>query len=1344
MYNFAFALLLLLLTTCNTEKNLNEFSKVESPIIASDISSQKITAFAEDEHGHIWIGTFRGLNKYDGNDFYQYFSTDEPFDLPDNHITDILCDSKNRLWISTVNGVCLYTEKDNFQQIPINGANKNGFQLIETHDGRVLLNFHNMLAIYSPENNSFYEFLQYYDIDFSMKIFVDSSNDLWLIGERTTKRYNSITLELKDSLSTNFRVNASYLWKNNELWIAGENKIELFDTRTSRYLQTPSCVAEHPLLRKSTIEQIYSTNPNTLLFATDNGLFVYNRSEQTLFHQDESGFSFLRVESKVSTLFVDSQRNLWIGTKEQGFSVQFSEKKRFNNDNFLNEYFRNKSVIALVEDNERNLWLSTTMNGLFVYDLNTKKIHDLDIFLSLPQRRLNNNGKIKINSMFLDDEGAVWLASNESNWIGRCKYENGKLTILATFAVEGPSVFTQDNNGTIWVSSTSEYVYSLQKGDTEFESLQLFPPFYNFVSGFSMLSNGKIMAAPFFHRPKMIDPITRDIETINFDETEWQTSIPRSVLITNVLFEDSRGEVWIGTKANGVLRYFPDEERIEPLYGTSCLDIVSIEEDIHGNLWMGTEYGLSRFNREDSSFTNYYASAGIGGNQFNERASSLLSNGTLVFGGTHGLTFFDPADVSEKRSFPLLFENLKVHNVLVRPQEGCCIDKHLAYKPDIRLRHDQNGFSISFAALDYSEFKRINYHYKLEGFDNYWVDASNNREAYYANIPAGSYIFSVRITDNDQSITETQESIRVIIRPAPWLTWWAVTLYFVIIGIITYVIFRGWWRYSKEKEATLLAEREKENEHRINQMNMQFFTNVSHEFRTPLTMIVGPISQLYDSVNIPQNEKKLIGIIKRNAMRMLQMVNQMMDFHKLENDTLKLKVKRRDITEILYRILEVFQINAQSKDVEFRVQGLEAPFETWIDEDKLEKIMGNLLSNALKFTPSGGNIIVEFDVIGQKEAFHLFELNANLPTTQFAKLTVTDNGKGISKGDEEKIFERFFKSDDDENNYYGTGIGLYHARTLAQLHKGFLKAENREDCQGSIFTLLFPVNEGCYTENERIVEEKSETKSYFSKNIDTLFKEHPIKRKNQKSVMVIEDDWELSNYLYTILSPYYNVIYHFDANNAYQQMLEKAPDLILSDIVMPGKDGYSLCRDIKNNIQLSHIPVILVTAKTALSDQLKGLDIGADAYITKPFEPSYLLALIKSQLLNREKVQRLLSATTKTEEIEKDILSHHDNTFMTELYYLMETELSNPELNILQITERMKISRSKFYYKVKGLTGETPAAFFRIYKLNRAAELIREGKYNVSEIADMTGFATLSHFSASFKKQFGKSPSKYL
>lgn len=649
------------------------------------------------------------------------------------------------------------------------------------------------------------------------------------------------------------------------------------------------------------------------------------------------------------------------------------------------------------------------------------------------------------------------------------------------------------------------------------------------------------------------------------------------------------------------------------------------------------------------------------------------------------------------------------------------------------LKYDQNGFSISFAALDYSESERLHHYYKLDGFDQYWINAHNNKEAYYANLPAGTYTFRVRITQNDQSTIVGENAIRVIVHPAPWATWWAYTFY-LIAGITILAFFiRAMWRIRAEKQAVLRAEQAKAQEQFINKMNMSFFANISHEFRTPLTMISGPISLLYSSSDITGENKNLLRIVQRSVNRMLRLVNQMLDFNKLENDTLKLKVRPTEIVVFLKELTDIFRVNAESKSITMITNGLEGSFIAWIDEDKIDKIFTNLMSNALKYTPAGGRINVNFDIVSGEDA------------VQAVKIEVINTGQ-IPDDKLEKIFERYYQISDEHGGIYnwGTGIGLYYARSLARLHHGSLTASNLKDDNKVMFTLIVPVGQSAYSEAERSHEQVNQLEAFPLEENPLPVKPDPDLDKEKKTIMVVDDDSEVAYYLELLLGSDYQVVCRFNAESALEAITESVPDLILSDVVMPGKDGYWLCREIKESLQLCHIPVILVTAKTTIENQVEGLNVGVDAYVTKPFEPHYLMALIKSLLNNREKTRSLLSRSTQTDKMDENVLSPQDNMFMTELYHLMESELSNPELDVTRMTQLLKISRTKFYYKVKGLTGENPSVFFKTYKLNRAVELLKEGKYTISEIADMTGFNTLSHFSKSFKQQFGIPPSEYL
>ena len=514
---------------------------------------------------------------------------------------------------------------------------------------------------------------------------------------------------------------------------------------------------------------------------------------------------------------------------------------------------------------------------------------------------------------------------------------------------------------------------------------------------------------------------------------------------------------------------------------------------------------------------------------------------------------------------------------------------------------------------------------------------------------------------------------------------------------------------------------------------MSFFANISHEFRTPLTMISGPVSLLYSSPDITGENKNLLRIVQRSVNCMLRLLIQMLDFNKLENDTLKLKVRPTEIVVLLKELTDIFRVNAESKSITMITNGLEGSFIAWIDEDKIDKIFTNLMSNALKYTPAGGRINVNFDIVAGEDA------------VQAVKIEVINTGQ-IPDDKLEKIFERYYQISDEHGGIYnwGTGIGLYYARSLARLHHGSLTASNLKDDNKVMFTLIVPVGQSAYSEAERSHEQVNQLEAFPLEENPLPVKPDPDLDKEKKTIMVVDDDSEVAYYLEMLLGSDYQVVCRFNAESALEAITENAPDLILSDVVMPGKDGYWLCREIKESLQLCHIPVILVTAKTTIENQVEGLNVGADAYVTKPFEPHYLMALIKSLLNNREKTRSLLSRSTQTDKMDENVLSPQDNMFMTELYHLMESELSNPELDVTRMAQLLKISRTKFYYKVKGLTGENPSVFFKTYKLNRAAELLKEGKYTISEIADMTGFNTLSHFSKSFKQQFGIPPSEYL
>ncbi len=1311
--------------------------------MSDDISNRRVTAFAEDSAGHIWLGTFRGLNRFNSYDYTQYFCTDEDSDIPDNHISALLCDSRGRLWVGTVNGVCRYTQQGDFRQIPVMSDYKYGQQFLENGRGRIFLNSLANLCVYNPDTDVFEPVGQNINPGgtLSAKLHIDKNDVLWVVEPASLRCYNSDSMALLDSIAMSGSPVYSTLLDNGELWMTGQGSVQIVDVNTHRMCQVPSALAKDARLAHDVITNIQPFGDGLLLNTDREGLLYYNRKEGVLLRPREGGYPFDAPDFKVTVMFTDSHDNLWMGSEDHGYVVRSGNQKRFNNNYILRSAFDGKSVVALQKARDGRLWILTHSDGLWLYDGKSFTVKQIP----LPSRLRVNGYEPEINYIFVDVRGFLWMIT-ENNTVTRCSFDGSRLTIEESFSLNGARYVVQDENDCIWVSTNGWYVYVKESRDVQFEVVEVSSPTFAFIPSLLPLTDGSIMLSAFAMPFKRIEPQSRTVENMPISSDDYASSIRRSVLIPTSLFQDSHGDVWIGTIANGLLRYSPSDNSLAPIPGTSCSDISGIEEDVEGNIWVSTLYGLCKYDRVTGRFTNWYAADGIGGNQFNERTSCVLDDGTLVFGGTHGLTVFDPEDVNFRERVPLVFEDLKVFNQHIRPSEGGSIKKIMALRPDIHIKHNQNGFSISFAALNYSHFRHVRYSYKMEGFDDYWKETNSAHEAFYTKLPAGKYTFRVRITDNNRSIVGAENSIRVIVHPAPWNSWWAWCVYVMLLLAVFAMIMLLRRRWLRQREALRVSQMEKEQEKRVNKMNMSFFANVSHEFRVPLSVISGPVEQLYSSPEITGGNKKLLSVVRRSVQRMIRLVNQILDFNRLEDDAMGLKVRRGDIVDLLRRIMDVFGVMAEEKDISLTSYGLEDSFLMYMDGDKIDKICTNLLSNAVKFTPVGGRIEVGFDVVSRTDAAGGFTLREDDLEEQYVRVSITDNGCGIPKDKLETVFERYYQlENNDVGKYnYGSGIGLYYARRLAELHHGYLKAFAREDgVGGSVFVLLLPVGEGCYSGQEFDRGEETAQDKVFPLPL-VVASQFDEEETDKPTVLVVDDDADIVHYLKMLLSDRYRVVYRFDAASALQFMEKDEPDIVVSDVVMPGKDGYEMCREIKQDLRLCHIPVILLTAKVTVGDQVQGLDSGADAYVTKPFDPTLLLTLINTQLKNRERMRNIFRETTKPDTIEENALLPQDKAFMEDLYELMEAELSNSELNVTSMAESLHISRTKIYYKVKGMTGESPSNFFKTYKLNRAAELLREGRYNISEIADITGFSTLSHFSTSFKKRFGVPPSEYV
>lgn len=1295
-----------LLAACNSE-NKELFVDPETSVVSEELSNQHATAFAEDSTGYIWIGTERGLNRYNSKNFHHYYyNYNDSASIPSNNILCLFIDSKGRLWVGTDNGLCYYSDKDDFHRINCDQKYAIVHQIWENEDGRIFVNMIEHLYEYDPTTDKLRLVIDKFDPEhqFVNHCFIDKKGRVWSVINNYVRCFNGKTLELEENIYTKVKPHCAYLCKNGELWLVQGSVLTIINTNASK----TTAINSYPLTLEGTITNICSVDENNSYIYTDHGLALYAHKTKRLIKEGEKDFPFIAPAQDITQMFVDSHRNLWIGFLSHGFVVKNTEKQRFDDNPYLTSQLCNHSISSLSLSPNGKLWITTSKNELKEYDevSGLTSIHTGNLF----HRPLPD---VLPASVMADKDNKLWIIYNQQLYEGT--EDGGTFSLYKIHSEINHKVVcvAEDINHTIWVGTGSNYIYYKKDGENDFHSIRLGLKHMIGIFSICPLRNGDLACGLALGNPILFNIGNHHITEIKI------SNHANSLYMTTCITEDHLGRVWLGTWNQGAFVYLPKSGKVEQIAKLSCEAVCGITEDKNGFIWLSTMNGLNKYSPQKHTVTKFYVGDGLGGNQFNQRSAVKLHSGELAFGGTHGITVFNPDFNAVKQVYPIVFEDLTIGNRRVKAGSNC-INRKLSEKPDIKLSYDQNSFSISFADINYKATGHSHYLYKLEGYNKDWMEIQGTSIA-FLNIPAGRYKLRVRALKSDSTSHKEENSINISIASAPWNTWWARLIYLSILATVIYVFIRERIRILNEQRAVRQLDMEKAQEQRINKMNMNFFANISHEFRTPLTMIAGPASLLYEDTTLNDKQQQLAGTIKWNSQRMQKLVNQLMDFNKLENDALKLQVCNADVIQVIRQTIEMFRINIREKDITLTLYGIEDQFFAPIDSDKIDKVLTNLLSNALKFTPKGGKIICGFDADNEHMTIY-----------------VSDNGIQIPEDEKEKIFERYYQVENHHN--YGTGIGLYYSRRLLLLHHGEIHCENLKE-GGVKFTVTLPVND-IYAQDEHAVEPTIEqTKCY---PIEETHSKSEKQKKGEEKIMLIDDDSGIISYLKILLSPYYNIVYTYEAETALDKIRTEMPDIVLSDVAMPVKDGFQLCKEIKEDPTTCHIPVVLVTAKTTKEYQITGLKIGADAYITKPFDPDYLYALIRSQLDNRKRIQRIVSEATKTEDIEENTLSEQDKKFMDELYALMERELSNTDLNVNLITKELLISRTKLYYKIKALTGEKPYDFFKKFKLNRAANLLKSGKYNVTEVTYMTGFSSLSVFSRNFKIQFGMTPLEYI
>ena len=770
-------------------------------------------------------------------------------------------------------------------------------------------------------------------------------------------------------------------------------------------------------------------------------------------------------------------------------------------------------------------------------------------------------------------------------------------------------------------------------------------------------------------------------------------------------------------------------------------------EDDEGNIWVSTEYGISCFNPENKIFNNYFFSNDILGNVYTEGCAKL-KDGRLAFGTNHGLIILNTKQIKNKEKIlSVTFTDLKLNGISVRPADmDSPLTAALAYTDAISLKYYQSSFVIDFSTFDYPISTNTRFSYKLEGYDDDWSIPSTLNFAAYKNLPAGTYYLHVKACSVSGIWSDNEETLEIKVTPPFWATGWAFFVYILIAGIIMYFVYRTIRNINNLRNKIKV-------EKQLTEYKLVFFTNISHEFRTPLTLIQGALDRIHRTHNIPKEIRYSIKLMDKSTQRMLRLINQLLEFRKMQNNKLALSLEETDVIAFLYEIYLSFQDTAESKNMDFKFIPSVNSYKMYIDKGNIDKIAYNLLSNAFKYTPSGGKI--EFSIYIDKQK-------------QLLIMKVTDTGVGIPKEKRNELFKRFMQSSFSSDSI---GVGLHLTHELVHVHKGNICYEENPS-GGSIFIVTLPTDSSIYQSNDFLIPENailkeeaqnhpslsalneenahSESEEEIDKEVENIEKELKTELNasdqegplNKRKILIIEDDNDVREFLKEELTPYFEVAAEADGKNGLEYAHNNDIDLIISDVMMPGYNGFEITRKLKSDFSTSHIPIILLTALNAAESHLEGVKSGADSYITKPFSTKLLLASIFKLIEQRDKLKEKFSNDLSAK---RPVMctSDKDKEFVENLTKIVEEQLTNPEFTADDFASMMSLGRTIFYRKVRGVTGYTPKEYLRIMRMKKAAELLSTKKYTVSEVTYMVGINDPFYFSRCFKAQFGISPSSY-
>lgn len=1281
--------------------------------------------------------------------------TPEIGNLPGRKISRIEQDADGDEWIFTDKSVCIVGQKTI--------SDKTHFTSFCENNEKMYLISSKHLAIYNQQNGQ----VQYEEIplDYSrLNCILSLGKDTIGIGTN-----NGIILFFAKSkqfrnVEMHFNVMRLFEDSHNELWLFSKEQrgIVRYDplTNEQQHYETPTQNMPKAELRSRDV--IFEDSQGTLWVVPHLGcLSYYDREDKELkpYYTDYS-----KPESKftpvILNFYVDNQKNFWYANNFWMDKISF-----FPNASQLTTFDSGHETRAIMVDKQQNLWVANKKGVIRIFnpDKTLKGYLTPEGTISPKAISFSRN----IYCFTEDEQGNIWMGSKWDGIIRLSPKRDGSFQIRNyvhkeedPYSLSNNSVYCiyQDSKKRMWIATHGGGINLLQEtADGEIRFLHN----GNLLKDYSKDKFNKVRVIKEVNNTLLVGT-TEGLITFscNFErpeEIKFYTNVRIPDLASSLssndviyIYTDSRQNSYVLTFTGGINQIISNNLLTDQIQfktytkrnGLVSDLVLSMIEDQQKNLWVISENALTRFNPEKETF-EYYDKKYMQQELYFTEAAPVLENNQLLLGTDIGILKISPEHLQKSNyAPPIVFTGFKI--------QGTSQDLDINDLEELRLKPSERNVTFQFAALDYVAPESISYAYRLKGLEEKWNEVDNSRSASYINLPPGEYELQIRSTNSDGVWMEKARILPITVLPTFWETYWAWILYVVLFVLstatIVYIIL---YIYRLRHQINI--------EQQLANIKLRFFTDISHELRTPLTLIASPVSEILEHETLTTNARKHLTLVHKNTERMLHLVNQILDFRKIENKKMKVLLEKTDVLSLLQKVMDNFRLIAEEKNINYQLETNQEAIETWIDQDKFEKIIFNLLSNAFKYTPANKSITV----IANVESSRLI-------------VSIKDEGIGIDLQKQQTLFQRFETLVKFNILQPSSGIGLSLVKELIELHCGNIEVKSQPGV-GSEFTVIFPMNQKVYEgrENTEFIlndgnsvpaEKKNEIRPMVEiASMADITPSETAKEPNQisneedpVSILIVEDNVELRNFLSDILSESYRVLTATNGQEGLDQAREYIPDLIISDIMMPAMDGLDMVKNIKENREICHIPIILLSAKSSLDDRISGLEQGIDDYITKPFSATYLKIRIKSLLHQRKELQEIywkawsekLNNTQETTLEEKltpsqpQIISY-DEQFMQQVMQVMEEQMENSELTVDEFAQLLNLGRSVFYQKLKSIIGLSPVDFIREIRIKRAVQLIDSGEYNFSQVAYMTGFNDPKYFGKCFKRQMGMTPSEY-